>query len=159
MDNFGVQMSSYIPISSSGTGINTDLSGNRTTVSAVRTDSSTPSNSAVADAPAILQGINYIQTQLKDLIDSYPPFFPVGHPQRPALIKRIRDLQDSIETTPLDTNSKQMVSSGNKLSPNATDKEVSKALDNLYKISDILNNDQRLSATPAQPGSLLNIKI
>lgn len=159
MDNLGVQMSSYIQIISSGAGVNSDLSGNRTTVSASRTDSSTPTNSAAADAPAILQGISYIQNQLKDLVDSYPPFFPVGHPQRPALIKRIRDLQDSIKTSPLDTNSKQMVSSGNKLSPNATDKEVSKALDNLYKISDILNNDQQLSATPAQPGSLLNIKV
>lgn len=159
MDNLGVQMSPYIQIISSGAGMNGDLSGNRTTVSAVRTDSSTPSNSTVADAPAILQGIKYIQNQLKDLVYSDPPFFPVGHPQRPALIKRIRDLQDSIKTSHLDTNSKQMVASGNTLSPNATDKEVSKALDNLYKISDTLNNDQQLSATTAQPGSLLNIKV
>src|ERR1700690_2263821 len=134
-------MSSYIQIISSSAGMNSDLSGNRTTVSAVKTDSSTPSNSSVADAPTILQGINYIQNQLKDLVYSDPPFFPVGHPQRPALIKRIRDLQDSIKTSPLDTNSKQMVASGNKLSPNATDKDVSKALDNLYKISDIIKND------------------
>ena len=139
--------------------MNGDLSGNRTTVSAVRTDSSTPSNSAAADAPSILQGINYIQTQLKDLIDSYPPFFPVGHPQRPALIKRIRDLQDSIKTSTLDTSGKQMMASGNALSTNATDKEVSTALDNLYKISDSLKNNQQLSANTAQPGSLLNIKV
>ena len=159
MNNLGVQIGPYIQTISSGAGMNGDLSGNRTTVSAVRTDSSTPSNSAAADAPSILQGINYIQTQLKDLIDSYPPFFPVGHPQRPALIKRIRDLQDSIKTSTLDTSGKQMMASGNALSTNATDKEVSTALDNLYKISDSLKNNQQLSANTAQPGSLLNIKV
>ena len=159
MNDLGVQIGPYLQIISSGAGMHGDLSGNRTTVSAVRADSSTPSNTTVADAPAILQGIKYIQNQLTDLVYSDPPFFPVGHPQRPALIKRIRDLQDSIKTSHLDTNSKQMVASGNTLSPNATDKEVSKALDNLYKISDTLNNDQQLSAPPAQPGSLLNIKV
>src|SRR5208283_1765937 len=120
---------------------------------------SNANTSTTNDVPSILQGINYIKNQLKDLLDSYPPFFPAGHPQRPALIKRIRGLQENIKTSTIDNNTKKTVSTVNTLPPNATDTEVSKALDNLYKLGDTLNNNQQLSTGPAKPGSLLSIKV
>ena len=124
-----------------------------------QSDASNTGNTAADDVLLIVQGIKYLQYQLRDYMYSDPPFFPAGHPQRPALIKRIKGLQENIKMSPIDHNIKKMVSPGNTLPPNATDIEVSKALDNLYKLRDTLNDNHQLSTEPANPGSLLNIKV
>ena len=159
MDNMSIQMNQYSQITIPSAGINSGASANKTTNATVQSDASNTSTSTAYDVPAILQGINYIQNQLKDLMYSDPPFFPAGHPQRPALIKRIRGLQDNIKMSTIDNNTKKIVSAGNTLPSNATDTEVSSALDSLYKLGDTLNNNQQLAAEPAKSGSLLNIKV
>ncbi len=159
MDISGVQTSQYSQAITRSDGMNSDATTNRTTNSFFQADTSNTGSTTAADVTSILQGVNYIQNQLKELIDSFPPFFPAGHPQRPALIKRIKGLQEDIKTSPIDHNIKKIVSPGNTLPPNATDIEVSKALDNLYKLKDTLNDNHQLSTEPAKPGSLLNIKV
>jgi hypothetical protein len=158
VDTISIQMNQYSQTISPSGGINSDAVVPKTN-STVQSDASNTNTSTANDVPAILQGINYIKDQLKDLLDSYPPFFPAGHPQRPALIKRIRGLQENIKTSPVDSDTKKIVSADNTLPQNATDTEVSKALDNLYKLGDSLNNNQQLSTEPAKPGSLLSIKV
>jgi len=159
VDNISIQLSQYSQIISPSSGMNSGAAVNKTANSAVLPDASNTSFSSTDEVPSILQGIKYVQDQLRDYLYSDPPFFPAGHPQRPALIKRIKGLQEDIKTSPIDHNIKKMVSPGNTLPPNATDIEVSKALDNLYKLRDTLNDNRQLSTEPAKPGSLLNIKV
>lgn len=158
MGNVIMQVSSYYQAPVSAAGISSNAAANRTVGMAVSVGDSSQSSSPTSDASTILQGINYIQDQLKDLQYSNPPFFPVGHPQRLALIKRIRDLQDSIKTYS-DNNNNQVTPGGNKLPKNANDAEISKALDHLYTAGDILSKNRQLSAAQTRPGSLVNIKV
>ncbi len=159
MDTINIQQSQYSQIISPSGGMNSSAAPNKTANFIVQSNASNTSFLSTDEVPSILQGINYIQHQLKDYIYSDPPFFPAGHPQRPALIKRIKGLQEDIKVSSIEPTIKKMVSPSNTLPPNATDIEVSKALDNLYKLRETLNDNHQLSTEPAKPGSLLNIKV
>jgi hypothetical protein len=114
-----------------------------------------PAVSPGASTQGILAGINYIEEQLRSLLTSYPPFFPLGTYQRADLIKGIRSIEDQIGRTHGDENLKKIISR-KKLPENASDAEISASLDRLNAVRNQLN---RTNPNPAKPGSILNVSV
>jgi hypothetical protein len=100
---------------------------------------------------------NYIKTQLEAIIVNFPPFFPVGSPQRFDLIQGIKGVQAEIEKSPLSPDMKTKLT-GQKLSDSATDREISVALSALkgYK------KENAQTSSPAHnrssSGTIVNLK-
>jgi hypothetical protein len=102
--------------------------------------------------------INYIQEQLKSLLESYPPFFPAGSPQRIDLIKKVKGLEEQIGHSSVDTHLKKALAE-NPLPEQATDQDISAALDRLFSLRDRLQKKSPVSGTPVKPGTILNLKV
>ena len=139
------------------TGQGTTPSDAGTTPNVVPVTTSYDRTDTPSQANAIIQGVNYIAEQIKEYMDSFPPFFPIGHPQRPDMIKQIKLVKDTIKNSSVDPLLKKMVSEGS-LSEHSTDKEISTTLDKLFKVKDTLAKDNTLSAGQTKPGTILNVQ-
>jgi hypothetical protein len=109
-----------------------------------------------SDSSGIIQGVNYIKEQLKDYMDSFPPWFPVGHSSRPDMIKQIRSITSTVKSSAIDLSLKKKVS-GKTLTDNANDNEIGDALGKLYSLRDALTQTTE-SNNSSVAGNLLNIK-
>ncbi len=107
---------------------------------------------------SISSHINYIQQQLDALLDRYPPFFPAGAPQRIDLIKGFKWVQDKIENSIIPADFKKGLSDA-KLSDNASDNDISNALNNLIQIKNTINQNSTEDSNTQQPGVVVNTKI
>ncbi len=132
----------------------------------------------------ITASINYIKEQLDRALVHYPPFFPIAKYQRLDLIKKIKGIQEDIENLSIDENFKKMfpekkqikgiqedieslstddnlkkMFSGKKLPAEATDNEISSALDKLFHLREKLTKKETVSSDAAKIGSALDIKV
>jgi hypothetical protein len=130
--------------------------------SALILSSSSASNNATQSSgiqsQALLSRINYMKDQLDNILVNFPPFFPAGSYQRIDLIKAIRGIQDEVESSSVQSGLKKEITS-QKLSENATDKDISAALDNLLSLKDELSSNVPKTAESPQPGILVSIKV
>jgi hypothetical protein len=106
---------------------------------------------------ALLSRINYMKDQLDKILVNFPPFFPAGSYQRVDLIKAIRGIQDEVEKSTVQSDLKVEISS-QKLSENASDKDISAALDKLLSLKDELSSSIPKTGESPQPGILVSIK-
>ena len=128
-----------------------------------KAESSSVSVSSDARTPqvseqAIIAGISFLKQQLDELLNSYPPFFPVGSYQRLDLIKGIKTLEEKIGKSAVDENIKKIFSGG-KLSDDATDAEISASLDKLFIVRDKLAEKKTVNSEPVKHGSFLDVKV
>ena len=100
---------------------------------------------------------NNIREQLDEILVHYPPFFPIAKYQRLDLIEKVKGIEEKMENLSIDENLKQMLS-GKKLTEDATDNELSCALDKLFYLRGILPRDGAVSSDAPAIGSILNIK-
>jgi len=112
--------------------------------------------------PVLIQGIvtniNYLEEQIKTLLYSYPPLFPAGSPQRLDLIKKIKGLEQQIGNSSSDVQIKKTFTE-NLLPAQATDKEISDALDKLTAFRDKLQEQGQVSDGPVEPGTIISRKV
>lgn len=105
---------------------------------------------------SISASIDFVSEQLKSLLTSFPPFFPVGSPQRVDLIKEIKDLQGKIEMADIPAPMKTIA--GPSLSKQASDKEIDGALKGLMQFRDVALNIKEASGA-SEAGKVLNLSI
>jgi hypothetical protein len=105
----------------------------------------------------IFTRISYIEEQLKSLLESFPPFFPAGSPQRIDLIKKIKGLEEQIGHSSVEAHLKKAFTE-NPLPKQATDQEISAALDKLFSLRDKLQEKSPVSGDPVKPGTIVNLK-
>ncbi len=109
-------------------------------------------------AQALSTRINYVKEQLDKILVEFPPFFPAGSYQRMDLIKGIRRIQDQVEKSSIQSELKEEIALS-KLSDNASDSDISFALDQLLNLKDeLLKSFPRGDESP-QPGTLVSIKV
>jgi hypothetical protein len=104
--------------------------GNTGSASPARRTVNTDHSASDASAPQVLSSLtssSYIKEQIDTIMYSFPPFFPVGSPQRLDLIAGIKGVQDEIKKSPLQAAMKEKLA-GQNLTDAATDKEISTAL-------------------------------
>jgi hypothetical protein len=106
---------------------------------------------------SISSSVDFINEQLKTLLNSFPPFFPAGSPQRIDLIKGIQGLQEKIEKASVPGDLKKETS-GPKLTDQATDQEISAALDGLNRFREVSLQGQNHPA-PQEPGKVLSVIV
>jgi hypothetical protein len=109
-------------------------------------------------AQALITHINYTKEQLDKILVDFPPFFPPGSSQRIDLIKTIRGIQDQVEKSSVRSDMKQEISLG-KLSMNASDSDISVALEQLLSLKDELSKSLPIGDEGHQPGVLVSIKV
>ena len=88
--------------------------------------------------------INNIKEQLDQVLVNYPPFFPLGKYQRLDLIEKIKGIQEELEGLSVTENVKNRFA-GKKLSDEATDNEISLALDHLFNLRNKLTKNGSVS--------------
>ncbi|MBI5634136.1 MAG: hypothetical protein HZA15_11750 [Nitrospirae bacterium] len=127
--------------------------------------SSTSSAQFAGESPAsqtsakgLIVSIDFIKQQLDNILVNYPPFFPLGTFQRLDLIKKVKGVEEQIAKSSVDDGLKK-VFSGEKLSVDATDKDISVALDRLFQFRDTIAQDKAVAAEQVQPGTILDIKV
>jgi hypothetical protein len=119
--------------------------------------SSAESRTPQIQAQGITAFIDSIQEQLDLILVHYPPFFPIGTYQRVDLIQKIKGIQEEVEGSSVDEGIKKTFS-GITLKDDATDEDISAALDKLFGLRDALMKDGSVSHDKVRPGSILNIK-
>ncbi len=76
----------------------------------------------------VLAHIDYVKQQLDTMLKSYPPFFPVGSPQRMDWINKIRDVQDEVGNIAGEAG---MTAMKQRIDKNASDDQISAAIKGL----------------------------
>lgn len=109
-------------------------------------------------AQGINASFNYIREQLDEVLVHYPPFFPIAKYQRLDLIEKVKGIEETLESLSIDENLKDMTS-GKKLTDEATDEELSRALDKFFHLRDTLTKNESVLSDIAKIGSILNIKV
>lgn len=122
------------------------------------TQSSVDIKTPHVSAEGVAMGINYLKQQLREIFTSFPPFFPAGSPQRIDLIKKIKGLEELVEkSSPKKSSDK--TSSDKRLSEDASDKEISAALDRLVGYRDAVRRANPQPAETPKSGTIVNIKV
>jgi hypothetical protein len=111
-----------------------------------------------AQMVSLLRNIDYIREQLEAILINYPPFFPPGSPQRIDLIKKIKGIQEEIGITSIPGEMKKRFS-GQQLSQNASDKDITDALESLFRFRDSVVQSIFAVTDTKQPGKVVDIKI
>jgi hypothetical protein len=120
--------------------------------------STSAAQSSTVQRQALINRIDYIKEQLDKVLVDFPPFFPPGTYQRVDLIKGIRNIQAEIEKSAFAGAMKKDTSSW-KLTEDATDHEISAALDKLFGFRDEMAESISGGFRNLEPGSMLNIKV
>ncbi len=130
------------------------------TSAAVQNRSSDAARSSGATAQVLtnLADTNYIKDQLETIMFSFPPFFPIGSPQRLDLIKGIKGVQDEIKKSPLAPAQKDTLTA-TKLTDQSTDQEVAAALVDLKQYKDAISPQLTQKADHVQSGTIINVKV
>ena len=105
-----------------------------------------------------LTNTNYIKEQLNTIMFSFPPFFPLGSPQRIDLIKGIKGVQEEIGKSTLPTEVKEKLTA-NRLTDTSTDKEVAAALADIKHYTETINPVRAQNVGHSQHGTIVNVKI
>jgi hypothetical protein len=86
-----------------------------------------------------LANTNYVKDQLDTIMFSFPPFFPVGSPQRLDLIKGVRGVQEEIGRSAIPPEMKQKLTTP-QLTDHATNHEVAAVLRDIKLYKELLRN-------------------
>lgn len=113
---------------------------------------------SVAQLQAVVNRIDYIEEQLNKILVDFPPFWPPGTFQRADLIKGIRSIQDEVEKSSM-ANVRKQDNASLKLEENATDQEISAALDHLFNLRDELGKSITNTAEALEPGTMFSIRV
>ena len=105
-----------------------------------------------------LTNTSYIKEQLDTIMFSFPPFFPLGSPQRVDLIKGIKGVQEEIGKSSLPTELKEKLTA-NKLTDTSTDKEVAAALAHIKLYTETIGPVRAQNADHRRHGTMVNVKI
>ena len=105
-----------------------------------------------------LTNTNYIKEQLNTIMYSFPPFFPLGSPQRLDLITGIKGVQEEIGKSSLPPELKERLTA-NKLTDKSTDREVSAALADLKQYKETIKPKRAQTVDRVQRGIIVNVKI
>jgi len=105
-----------------------------------------------------LTSTNYIKEQLNTIMYSFPPFFPLGSPQRLDLITGIKGVQEEIGKSSLPSELKEKLTA-NKLTDKSTDREVSAALADLQQYKETIKPKRAQTVDRVQRGIIVNVKI
>jgi hypothetical protein len=109
-------------------------------------------------AERVVLGINYFKDQIREILTSFPPFFPAGSPQRIDLIKKIKGLEELVEKSSPKKGSNK-ISSDKRLSEEASDKEISAALDRLFGFRDAVQQANPQPAETPKSGTIVSVKV
>jgi hypothetical protein len=112
----------------------------------------------LVQAQALVNQIDYIKEQLDEILVDFPPFWPPGTFQRADLIQGIRNIQDEVEKSSVASPRKQDIAS-EKLTENATDNDISAALDKLMSFRDEIAKNIPETAESVEPGTMVSIKV
>jgi hypothetical protein len=122
------------------------------------TQSSVEMKTPHVSAEGVILGINYFKDQIREILTSFPPFFPAGSPQRINLIKKIKGLEELAERSS-PKKSGDNTSSDNRLSEDASDQEISAALDRLFGFRDAVQQANPQPAEPPKSGTIVSVKV
>jgi len=109
-----------------------------------------------------LASASYIKNQLDEIMNSFPPFFPAGSPQRLELIKGINGVQEEIQKASLQPELKKKLTS-EKLTDQPTDAEIAAALKDIKQYKDEITAKSPEvvfdSSKLVGPGTMVSIKV
>lgn len=125
--------------------------------------SGSPASSRVAQLPEVeaqvlISRIDYVKDQLEKILVDFPPFFPPGTYQRLDLIKGIRNIQDDIEKSSIADSVKKEPAS-EKLTEEATDHDITVALDELMDFRDEVAQNLPEQVASLNPGTMVSIRV
>ncbi|MBA4373183.1 MAG: hypothetical protein C0402_10025 [Thermodesulfovibrio sp.] len=129
-----------------------------TRTSTVTTQLSTQPKSPQVSTQGLNAGINYLEEQLQTLLNSFPPFFPAGSPQRIDLIKTIKGLEEQVGKSHMADNVKTAIQE-NKLPEQASNQEISASIERLIAFRDAVKQAEPAQAEPVKPGTIVNVKV
>jgi hypothetical protein len=139
--------------------------GNADTADATQSSRSATDNSSGASSSQQTQTLNsladssYIKNQIEQIMYGFPPFFPVGSPQRFDLIQGVKGVQEEIQNnTELPGDVKDQLTS-QQLTDDSTDKEISTALEGVLQYTEGYSPDSAQSAGGDQQTGIVNIQI
>lgn len=143
-------------------GGNTSVAVNRPLSSGIESKSgslSGASETTLGLSPGVIGQINNLQSLVESNpnIVRDPPFFPIATYQRADLIRRITIAEEAVQRSSLDAGLGVKFSSS-QLKNQASDTEISAALDNLFAFRDRLTNNRPASPAKMAPGSILAVK-
>jgi hypothetical protein len=122
-------------------------------------NSSSGSDELVSQTLSKLFDKNYIKDQIEQIMYGFPPFFPVGSPQRFDLIQGVKGVQEEIQNnTELPGDVKDQLT-GRQLTDDSTDKEISAALEGVLQYTEGYSPDSAQSAGGDQQTGIVNIQI
>ena len=124
----------------------------------VLADSANTGSSQTPQQLNCLTSSNYIKQQIETIMNTFPPYFPAGSPQRVDLIKGVKGVQDEIKSTKLPTEVKDKLA-GQKLTDAATDKEISSALKGIQQYTEDHSTIPSQSTKNSQPVKIVSITI
>ena len=133
-------------------------------VSALKSGQAVIDDSANAGGNLVTQQLNnltsgnYIKQQIETIMNTFPPYFPAGSPQRVDLIKGVKGVQDEIKSSKLPTEVKDKLA-GQKLTDAATDKEISIALKGIQQYTEDHSTIPSQSTKNSQPVKIVSITI
>jgi hypothetical protein len=140
------------------------LTGSGDTAGLLKSRQSTLADSASSNGSQANSQLNsltsgsYIKDQIETIMFSFPPFFPVGSPQRLDLIKGVKVVQDEIKSSQLPTVVKEKLA-GQELTDTATDKEISTALEGVQQYTEGYSPTPSQSAGNGQQANIVSVKI
>ncbi len=133
---------------------NSDLPASSPAASGVSMNQNPASQSQMT---SVINNADYIKKQLSAIFDTYPPWFPAGHPQRIDTIKAVKTVLDSVKSSSLPADLKTQLA-GIQLKDNATDTEMAAALHAISQsTSSIISNGTAVSGD-GQSGAVINVK-
>jgi hypothetical protein len=107
---------------------------------------------------SVSSNINYIQQQLNDIMEDYPPLFPAGKPQKMDWILTIRNVQDKIAKSSLPDEVKKTLS-GPPITDQATDSDISTALAGLNNLKSATSQQVASAPDASQQGTIVDITV
>ena len=120
---------------------------------------STPSGLSSPHVLTSLTNTNYIKDQLEAIMYSFPPFFPVGSPQRVDLIKGMKGVQDEIKKSSALAPEVKEKLTAQKLTNESTDAEVAAALKDLKQYKEAVSPAPAPVTGKSYQGTIVGVKI
>jgi hypothetical protein len=137
---------------------NASASGNLQSRQPALNDSGSSAESAKPRAMQSLVSSNFVKEQIETIINTFPPYFPAGSPQRIDLIKGVKAVQVEIKSSHLSSDTKDKLA-GQQLTDASTDKEISTALTAIQQYTEKHSPSSAPATNKSRAGSIVSIEI
>jgi hypothetical protein len=158
MEINGINMQITQVGNSMSTAVNGNIAGAQQSKQAAIDDSANSSGSQATSQINSLTNSDYIKEQIEIIMYAFPPFFPVGSPQRSDLLEGIKGVRSEIKNSSLPTETKETLA-GTELTDAATDKEISAALEGVQQYTEEHSPAPSQSTEKSQTVNIVSIKI